>query len=139
MNKLFLLGFLIIVSCGKDSGSSNNDSGTTTSTAVESCKTDSLLVGEWEHNTISNVDANIKSNCIINTNYCGSTRTISQTTSELNKFTYLTMVVASSNGNDGCLGVGTYKCLYSVYEASGTTQLSFNCGYGTAHYTKINQ
>lgn len=140
---LIILGFLCGCGGGDSGGSGNSSSNSGTGTIAPSCTTDPLLVGTWDNNYFSNVTAAIKSNCIATSDYCGSTRTITQTTSELDKYQVLTMVVATSNDSIGCLPIGTYQCLYSVYDVNGVRQMSFKCSNSTttgstAHYTKID-
>ena len=140
--KLLMVLGLLLSGCGGGGDGGGGDSSTTTTstgggTTAQSCATDPLLIGEWRHNSV-NATLLFKSNCLVYSDYCASTLAITQSTSVLEGYSTTTAVVATTNYATSCLNPGSHTCIYSVYTASGATQLSFNCGLGTSHYTKVN-
>jgi hypothetical protein len=132
--QVFLISFL--VACGGGGGGSSDSSSASNDDNSTSCTTDPLLVGSWA-NTELNETLTFASNCTVQSDYCGSTITVSQTTSEKEVTTAISATVVTTNGLSDCLPKGSYTCVYQRWTNSGE-RLSFTCGnYEASHYTEL--
>jgi hypothetical protein len=90
----------------------------------------SLVKGSWSGTILGNADTTtFNEDCTGGSTYCAMVFTYPDATSSSGNVQFN---VTATNGNAGCLAVGTHVCSYVV---NGNT-FQFNCGNGTATYTR---
>lgn len=109
-----------LASCGDDKGEGAE---------TMACSSTSLL-GTWNGTILGSPDVmTFNSNCNGTSTYCEATNTFPNVITNSGT---VAVEVTSTNGNIGCLPLGSTSCLFTTDEST----LTFNCGGETLTYTR---
>lgn len=111
---LSLVSIFLISGCGGSGGGGSEPA----------CK-DSNGLGVWNNNTPSVLT--LLDNCSGTESYCGSEFTFQKPQNNS-----VTINTKQTNGNVGCLSVGSHQCQFIATD----TNLTLDCGNGAEFYTK---